>query len=298
MNEQPISFTCADADLVGILHRPAGPARSTGVVIVVGGGPQYRAGGHRQLVLWSRRMAESGYPVLRFDYRGMGDSGGEFPGFDHIDDDIRSAIDRLCTEQPELRDIVLWGECDGASAIMYYAYRDPRVRGVVLLNPWARTEALRARAVLKHYYLTRLLEPSFWRKLLTLRFNPLTSLQSIVETWRRSRTSVRSTDVASAVDLSAPLSRELPLPDRLLAGWRRFGGRIMLVMSGRDLIAREFDELIQGSQAWAAAIQESALTRHDLADGDHTFSSAAWRDQVIDWALHWLPAERGERGAA
>ena len=296
MSEQALTFSCRGAELVGILHRAEQPG-TVGVVVVVGGGPQYRVGGHRQLVLWSRRLAQAGYPVLRFDYRGMGDSGGEFPTFEHVDDDIQAAVDRLCAEQPGLRQVVLWGECDGASAIVYYAWRDRRVGGVVLLNPWARTEALRAKAVLRHYYLKRLLEPSFWKKLVSLRLNPLDSLRSIWRVWRSSRQSLRAVaaDGPAAGDLSAPLSRDLPLPERLLAGWQRFGGRIMLVMSGRDLIAREFDELIKGSPPWQAAIEAAELTRHDLPDGDHTFSSAAMRGQVIDWALDWLPAQAGAR---
>jgi uncharacterized protein len=93
----------------------------------------------------------------------------------------------------------------------------------------------------------------------------------------------------------APLSRDIPLPDRLLAGLQRFHGRILLVMSGRDLIAREFDELIKGSPAWQAELARKDIVRHDLPDGDHTFSSAAQRNQVIAWGLDWLQA--GERVA-
>lgn len=297
MTERALTFECRGVELVGILH-PAAEPGTTGVVVVVGGGPQYRVGGHRQLVLWARRMAAAGFPVLRFDYRGMGDSGGTFPTFEHIDDDIQCAVDRLFLEQPQLRQVVLWGECDGASAIVYYAWRDRRVRGVVLLNPWARTEALRAKAVLRHYYLKRLLEPSFWRKLISLRFNPLDSLRSIWRVWRSSRQSLRGVAVPEQAgsDLSAPLSRELPLPERLLAGWQRFDGRIMLVMGGRDLIAREFDELIKGSPPWQAAVASADLTRHDLPEGDHTFSSAAMRDQVAAWALDWLPGMNAQPG--
>jgi hypothetical protein len=37
------------------------------------------------------------------------------------------------------------------------------------------------------------------------------------------------------------------------------------------------------------------IVRHDLPDGDHSFSSAAQRNQVIAWGLDWLQA--GERVA-
>lgn len=299
MSETALTFDCRGSTLVGVLHRPARPRRR-GVLIVVGGGPQYRAGGHRQLVLWSRRMVDQSYAVLRFDYRGMGDSGGQFQGFEQVDDDIRCAVDRFFAEVPELEEVVLWGECDGASAIMFYAYRDRRVRGVVLLNPWARTENLRARAVLRHYYLKRLLEPTFWRKLLTLRFNPLESLRSVLDVVRRSRAKLGTTQITAGNDLSAALPRDLPLPDRMLAGFQRFEGGIMLVMSGRDLIAREFDELVKASPTWEATLRGKDLRRHDLADGDHTFSSAAQRNQVLAWALDWLanPAPAAGRSDA
>lgn len=287
---EAVSFDCHGAPLVGILHRAAKPARR-GVVVIVGGGPQYRAGGHRQLVLWSRALAAIGVPVFRIDYRGMGDSGGQFRGFEDIDDDIRAAIDEFQARVPEVEDVVLWGECDASSAILFYAYRDPRVGGAVLLNPWARTDGLRARAVLRHYYLQRILEPSFWRKLLSGKLNPVTVLRSLADVVRKARSASRATAAdAKGSDLRAPLSREGPLPDRLLAGLRRFQGPILLVMSGRDLIARELDELIKASPEWQAEIARHAITRHDLPEGDHTFSSDAQRSQVIAWGIDWLRA--------
>ena len=88
--------------------------------------------------------------MLRFDYRGMGDAHGDFVGFEHVDDDIRAAIDTFKRECPEVEEVVLWGECDASSAILFYAYRDARVKGAVLLNPWVRTEAGEARAARKH----------------------------------------------------------------------------------------------------------------------------------------------------
>jgi len=76
MNEIPVTFGCEDISLVGVLHAPEA-APSLGFVFVVGG-PQYRVGSHRQFVLLARDLASHGAAVLRFDCRGMGDSGGFF----------------------------------------------------------------------------------------------------------------------------------------------------------------------------------------------------------------------------
>jgi uncharacterized protein len=286
MSETAVAFQCSGSQLAGIFHRPDVAARR-GVVIVVGGGPQYRVGGHRQLVLWARRLAAAGYPTLRFDYRGMGDSYGEFRGFEGIHEDIRCAVDRLQQEYPDLQEIVLWGECDASSAIIFYAHSDPRIKGIVLLNPWARTEAGQARAMLKHYYLQRLLEPSFWKKVGTLRFNPVESLASLVSGVRRMLGSGKPSGAAAQSHDDAPAA-SAQLPTRLFYGLRRYQGRAMLVMSGRDYIAREFDELLKVEPRWAPEFKRISLARLDVPEGDHTFSSAAQRDKVVNFGLDWL----------
>src|SRR3974390_2928101 len=113
--ETPITFSCAGETLLGLIHLPASPPE-LGVVIVVGG-PQFRVGSHRQFLLLARELARKGIAVLRFDCRGMGDSDGEFPGFEHIGPDVAAAVDTLVAQVPTLRRIVLWGLCDATLAI-------------------------------------------------------------------------------------------------------------------------------------------------------------------------------------
>src|SRR5690625_2926143 len=138
VTEMPLTFDCLGDRLVGILHR--GSEQATRGVLVVVGGPQYRVGSHRQFVLFASRLAEAGVPVLRFDYRGMGDSEGDSRTFEHIAADIRAALDIFLKAAPGLREVVIWGLCDAASAACFYAPSDLRVTGLVLLNPWVRTE--------------------------------------------------------------------------------------------------------------------------------------------------------------
>jgi exosortase A-associated hydrolase 1 len=291
MAEIALSFRCGGDSLVGVLHVGKNPGRR-GVLVVVGGGPQYRVGGHRQLTLWSRHLSDHGFPVLRFDYRGMGDSHGSFRGFEHIDEDIRAALDHFFRLVPQLEEVVLWGECDAASAILFYAHRDARVKGAVLLNPWVRTDAGAARTMLRFYYVHRLLQPSFWAKVLSLRFNPVASAGSALRMVRQARSQnlTGRVDGDAAADPAPSDSSEagLPLPDRMLAGLKRFQRPLLLVLGGRDLIAREFDLLTGNSPGWRQQLGRATVTRHDLPEGDHTFSSAVQRGQVADWGLAWL----------
>ncbi|WP_229507809.1 hydrolase 1, exosortase A system-associated [Massilia sp. Dwa41.01b] len=164
-DERALVFPCRGAWLYGVLSLPAQPAAAParGVLVVVGG-PQYRAGSHRQFTLLARDLADAGIPALRFDYRGMGDSEGDLQTFEHVEDDLRAAIDRFFLEVPGMREVVLWGLCDGASAAAMYAPQDARVSGLVLLNPRVRTEAGAARATIKHYYRARLFDARLWKR--------------------------------------------------------------------------------------------------------------------------------------
>ena len=79
-----------------------------------------------------------------------------------------------------LREVVIWRLCDAASAALFYAWRDRRVRGLVLLNPWVRTEAGESRAFLKHYYLKRLFSADLWAKIRRGEFNVTESWWSLL----------------------------------------------------------------------------------------------------------------------
>lgn len=252
-----LSFPCQGETLVGILSpcAQAGPARR-GVLVIVGG-PQYRAGSHRQFTLLARALAARGIPVLRFDYRGLGDSGGAARTFEDVRADIGAAIDAFQAAVPGLQEVVLWGLCDGASAALFYGPGDPRVRGLVLLNPWARTAAGLARSTLKHYYWQRLRDPALWRKLLRGRFAAGAALRSLLG---------------------------------LLDAMRRFPGRVLFIFSGADLTAQEFLDMTKASRPWQQLLAAPAVQQHTLAGADHTFSTRAWRDQVADWTADWVQA--------
>lgn len=286
MNAIPLRFACAGAPLIGMLH-PADGRPELGVLIMVAGGPQYRIGGHRQLTLWSRKLSAEGYPVFRFDFRGMGDSYGEYRDFDAAEDDIRAALDRFFAEVPTLKNVVLWGECNACSAAAFFAHKEPRIKGIVMLNPWVRTEDGHAETVIKHYYLKRLTERSFWKKVFRFEFDALESARSAAKLFRLARRS--STDGRSGPESTAAGDdRSQPLPDRMLRGLANFKGQLMLVMSGRDIIAREFDQLLKRSPAWQTELAAHNTVRHELEYADHTFSSREWRDQVASWGVDWL----------
>lgn len=278
--EQTFTFEVGVDTVIGIVARPE-QAKATGVLVVVGG-PQYRVGSHRQFLLLSRSLAEAGYPAMRFDCRGMGDGSGDLRSFEVIDDDIAEAIAAFCKQCPELERIVLWGLCDAATAsLLYWARtRDARIGGLVLLNPWARSEATLARTHIKHYYAQRLLQGEFWRKLLSGRLGIGRALRGFASSWLRAGATSPSGD--NPADPSQPFQKQMM---QALGG---FPGPSLLILSGDDYTAKEFLEACQFDAQAIRALACSRLTRVDMPEADHTFSSGALRRAVEVATLDWL----------
>jgi len=279
VQESVLPFDSEGRRLWGIVSRPTrhgGASRAA--VLIVTGGPQYRVGSHRMFVLLARRLAQAGYPTLRFDYTGMGDSEGELCTFADAGADLRNALAALRAACPDAPGVVVWGLCDAASAALMFLAREPELLGIVAANPWARSDATLAAARVKHYYLQRLLQPDFWRKLLG---GGVRWRQSIGSFWR----DLRGARTATRPEADA---RALPFQERMAQGLRDMQGPLLLVMSGNDLTAREFEEYAGSSHAWRGLLSTDRVRRVDLVEADHTFSQRRWLSQVEDATLDWL----------
>lgn len=284
-SEWPVVFDCEGERLVGVITKPHEQTCKTGVLIVVGG-PQYRAGSHRQFTLLARELAKFGVASLRFDYRGMGDSEGDKRSFTEINEDIRCAISEFFLQVPTLSAVTLWGLCDAASAALLYAKQDVRVSNLVLLNPWVHTEELASYTRLKHYYLTRFLSISFWRKLFSGGVRIHSSFQEFSSSLRRTffpksksllfDSSARSgnrSQVASNVG-------HANFVEKMQVNLQQFRGNVLFILSGNDLVAAEFLTLKQKNLAWRKVLRRDNVDWHYVPDANHTFSSVAWRNEV------------------
>jgi exosortase A-associated hydrolase 1 len=272
MAEFALTIPLGQHQLLGIVH-PGLPDNNSALLMLVGG-PQYRVGSHRQFVQLARYLASQGTTVMRFDYRGMGDSEGVKQAFDQVSDDINAAINALQEQCPHICQVVLWGLCDAASCALIYAYQDARVAGLVLLNPWLRNEQSRAKTMVKHYYLKRLLSKVFWRKLLTGKVHLAASAQ---DAKANVSASMKHNKVAASVSYQ----------QRMLLGFSAFQGQFCLVLSGQDLTAKEFELQTINNPKWAKLYQNQGQL-HRLPDADHTFSCAIFKREVADITLNFM----------
>lgn len=283
MKESAFTFLCGEQELLGILHEPE-QAQNTGVLIVVGG-PQYRIGSHRQFVLLARHLASSGIPVMRFDYRAMGDSEGDGVDFEKIGDDMSAALEQFSQRIPQLKKVVLWGLCDAASAILQHAHTLPKVKAMVLLNPWVRTEEGQAKTFVKHYYAKRILQFDMWKKVLKGQFDWRGSLTHFFTAVRKLMFKPKANPKGMQTEEQSLHS----LPDRMLAGFERSNLPAFFILSGaNDFVAEEFRQVVADSKGWQIRMAKPGIQTQDIPEANHTFSTRQWRKQVEAHTLNFL----------
>lgn len=132
---EPLFFGAADRGLFGIYHPPAGMPKDEGVVVCPPLFAEYLRT-HACLRRVAVSLAGAGVPVLRFDYRGTGDSTGNFE--DTTSDDWRADIEAAITELQDLSGVGrvrLVGGRLGATLAAQVATDVRAVRSLVLWDP-------------------------------------------------------------------------------------------------------------------------------------------------------------------
>jgi hypothetical protein len=124
--------------LAGVLTEPSTLAPRLGLVLV-SAGLLPKLGPFRLYAQLARRLAQTPIVTLRFDLGGIGDSAQEYEGRglqERTALEIRAALD-LLSERYELDGIVVGGLCSGAEDAFRAAESDPRITGVLLIDPFA-----------------------------------------------------------------------------------------------------------------------------------------------------------------
>ncbi|MCX7284181.1 MAG: hydrolase 1, exosortase A system-associated [Novosphingobium sp.] len=251
MTRRQVTFLCEGARLFGTLD--IGLASGATGLLIVSGGNELRAGAWCGQAQLAARLAREGFPVFRYDRRGVGDSEGANASFRQSGPDIAAAAKAFRAAAPHVSQVVAFGNCDAAAALMLFA-PDLPLAGLVLANPWTidgdeAPQTLPASAI-RSRYLAKLANPrEVWRLL-----SGGVNLGKLFKGLRS----------AAAVAPAAPSG----LVEEMKAGLAAFGGPVSILLASGDRTAQMFCE------AWDAG--DARVQRVD--SGSHSFSDDAARE--------------------
>ncbi|HBQ53175.1 MAG TPA: hydrolase 1, exosortase A system-associated, partial [Erythrobacter sp.] len=135
MSRLHLTFECREQRCGATLDSAPG---TTGLLIVSGGN-EIRAGAFNGQSQLAAEIARAGFPVFRFDRRGIGDSEGTNRGFRRSGRDIAAALLAFRAIAPQVQRVVAFGNCDAASALMLAGGAE--CDALVLSNPWTIDES-------------------------------------------------------------------------------------------------------------------------------------------------------------
>jgi pimeloyl-ACP methyl ester carboxylesterase len=145
MNERPVQFG-AGGRVFGVLTEPRDGVANGGqgpVFIILSAGMLHRVGPSRMHVPLARKLADMGFPVLRVDLAGKGDSPARtgLKNQPSVAADFADMRDGLSEIYPNAK-LVLFGMCSGADNAIRLSIMEPSVIGIVLLDAVCPTDPM------------------------------------------------------------------------------------------------------------------------------------------------------------
>lgn len=262
---QILSFPCQGEILVGTLDDAPGTAG----LLIVSGGNEVRMGAHRGMAELAAEIAANGYPVFRFDRRGIGDSSGVNGEFTSSGPDIDAAIAAFRANSPQIETIIAFGNCDAASALLLH--QPDGVAAAILSNIWVieRVDDMPPPAAIKAHYIERLKDPKAWIGVFTGAINVKKLASGLFRVAKPHVPSSLSADIARAMaDFAAPIS---------------------ILLATRDATAIAFMDEWE-KPAYADARARADIHIQKLDSDSHSFASDADHSALVETLLRALRA--------
>lgn len=257
--------------LVGILTLPVDPSKPLAVV-ALNAGVLHRVGPHRLHVRLLRQLAGLGFPGLRLDLAGIGDSlavGGTQSFRESAVGDARASMDDLVAIVG-VRRFVLFGLCSGADNALATALVDDRVAGIILLDPPSYpTRRARARGVAQR--IAALSAGGALRWVLRMARRPLASIRQLASAGHAPRAEGRE---------PPPLATYRDQLHQLLER----GVRILTIYSGG--LGERYNHV---DQLFEYAPELRGRVDHlYFPDANHTFTERAAQATLVETVVAWV----------
>jgi len=317
----PVTFPNKRGEqLFGILHRPERP-RADAAILLLSPGVKMRVAPHRLYNKMTARFVALGYPVLRFDFHGLGDSAGDAPdrlladlyGATQVGryvDDTVAAMDWMQKTHGTAR-FVAAGLCGGALTGLLAAQNDPRITSLLGLSipvildgsnidatrymTMAQLQGTRNRYLRK----LRLWKPDVWRswwRLLTMQSHYSLILKSftkpLAEKIRRPAETPAAAAPTPVQDNTNP--HFAPAFERMLSTSRR----MLLIFAESDRLLHDFEVKFRQRHQPTIDRYKDYYDVHIVPKSNHVYSFPEWQEEMLGRACQWLERALPERVAA
>ena len=264
---QMSEFACGGDILHATFDAKVDRADSQTGLLIVSGGNEIRCGAYAGQAAMAAHFAALGYPVFRYDRRGIGDSEGNNGGFETSADDIAAAVAAFCDAAPHMTRIVAFGNCDAASALALF-HDGLGLGALVLANPWVIEAAATGdaptqpnAAAIRSRYWARIKNPRSLIDLLTGKINLKKLLGGLAS-------ASRSDVVTGLAKRIADALVQAPMP-------------VHLLIARRDTTAMTF--MSAWHDAAFKAVRERANVRMEICDtASHSFADSEAKAWLLD----------------
>lgn len=290
MKERALLFGEAKS-LAAVITDPGSPADpSRPAVVFLDAGVLPHVGPNRVHVRLARELAGDGFPSMRFDFSGLGDSRPRrdaAPFAESVVTETRQAMDVLAARGS--RSFLLFGICSGADAALRVALQDPRVAGAALVEPYL----VEGPGYVLYAYRHKLLNPLSWWRLLRGRSELLERLAAR----RRARGEAASTPTAPEAPAPGPAAGADEVPLILPS-------RSEIARQARALVAKQIDLCFVYAREGPAHHNWLTLLRREVRPAlrrgrarvlaipatDHIFTPRAAQDRLVAAVRSWANA--------
>jgi pimeloyl-ACP methyl ester carboxylesterase len=264
--------------LVGIVARPLAPQPvEKPAIVIINTGIVHRVGHHRMYVTLSRIWAATGRTVVRFDLSGIGDSpprSDEAAPLIAALTDIKEVLDSV--ESLRASRFVLIGLCSGADHAVLYGHTDPRIAGLVLLDPTLPP----TKRYYFHYIVQRLGHVRNWISVITGRSGLL-----------RLAASHLTHRIRPQRDLQGLTLQNLPFSGYLAHCYRATAARRIRILAVFTSVSTRHTYGQQWLDAFPELSSTGATRLEFFTDSDHLFSAEKDRTRLCRVIADWLESE-------
>lgn len=291
-------------NLFGIYHAPEKNNMTYGIIIL-SPGIKSRVAPHRLYIKMTREFIKLGFPVLRIDPIGLGDSEGEID--EKLTADVYCSIElgRLVDDTIDamnwmqkktgINNFILSGLCGGAITALLAAQKDERVHSILSLGMTCVLASSNVDPLkyitksqmdsIRHKYLKKIMNKEAWGRFLTFQSDYRLIVKAMMQAFIK-----KEKDLNKDTNEKIKSKEETDLNPHFPEAFINFVSKkkILLIFSESDRLWWEFEEKFLRFYENDVNKYMDNIEIFIVKDANHVFSFKKWQEEMLDKATAWL----------